>query len=113
VDISKLPYLLGTKTTFAWSSILPRLNWRSVQPNNLNNSTIKDINRSAARHILSLGGRYIKNKEIRNKEITYDTPGLFLYDGVHLSDISLDILLSSFKELIEIVITGKNVPCFD
>lgn len=96
-------------TTVVWSNILPRLNWGTLREVTELERTRKDINRFAAHTTLQYGGAWVKHVEI-----TADCLGLFRSDGIHLSAIGLDILLSSFKETIEYCVnSGPKTFLFD
>ncbi|XP_053400856.1 uncharacterized protein LOC128557487 [Mercenaria mercenaria] len=107
-DLSEIRKLAGPTTLLIWSNILPRLNWLSnIYVGRLEDCR-KKINRAAALQVFRLGGCWIKHCQI-----TADTPCLLRSDGIHLSDIGLDIFNLSIKEAIESVMSENLKAVFE
>ena len=90
--------------SLVWSDILPRKHWRGMPSTPANlvsiNEKRKSINRAGRQVVRSLNhGRYIIH------EIETETPGLFLRDGTHLTNIGNDIFLITLQEAIRLFIS--------
>ncbi|KAJ7319852.1 hypothetical protein JRQ81_019363, partial [Phrynocephalus forsythii] len=80
-------------TKIIWSAIVPRLYWGpSHHPKKMHKAR-KGVNREVARVVSSELGSVIWHPEI-----TARRPELFRPDGVHLSDIGLELFLDDFRE---------------
>ena len=90
-------HALFPDTTLVVSAMLPRLDWsRSLIPINKLERKRRLLNRFLRRLALYVGGRFIAHEDI-----TYDCPGLFYSDGVHLSDVGSDLFLLSIRTVLE------------
>ena len=76
-----------------WVNILQRSNWRAPELEN------KAIERKRKR-VNQFGRKLMRchNGHVLDVEIDTSTPGFYRNDGVHLSDVGLDLYLFSLKE---------------
>ncbi|MEW8547622.1 MAG: SGNH/GDSL hydrolase family protein [Candidatus Thiodiazotropha sp.] len=92
-----------------WTYILPRFQWRNTD--NSEESLLKmdkkrkRINRQIKEWVLS----WPNGRVILHKDITCDTPGFFLPDGVHLSDIGNDMYLLTLQDAITSFLTDPTI----
>lgn len=92
------------ETLIVWSEILPRLSWKFSTPG----SDLEVIDKKRKR-FNKLGRQMVHDHPHGHfiiHDITTDTPGLFLQDGCHLSDVGLDLFCNSFQGAIETFITS-------
>jgi len=78
-------------TTIVWSSILPRLRYRSSKNTKAMENCRTRINRSLIDYVIKYGGKAIKYPEFNDRY-----PGLF-FDDVHLSFIGNDLFLNTIQ----------------
>ena len=83
-------------TSLVWSSIIPRIKWRSSSNIRAMELTRKRINRGVRSYLTKIGGYVIKHPDLEDKH-----PSLFLRDGVHLSFIANDIFLNQVQGALE------------
>lgn len=92
-------------TIIVWSEILPRLCWRFSRPDSDLNALDKKRKRfnMLGRQMLkdNQKGRFLKH------DITSDCPGLFRWDGCHLSDVGIDLFCNSLQGAIECFVTSE------
>jgi hypothetical protein len=77
-------------TTIVWSSILPRLRYRSSKNTKAMENCRTRINRSLVDYVIKYKGKAIKYPEFNDRY-----PGLFFY--VHLSFIGNDLILNTIQ----------------
>lgn len=79
-----------------FSGITQRCRWKAgANPAKINKAH-KFVNSVMATYVHGLNGSFIHHPAIR-----FDTPGLFLHDGVHFTTQGNDVLLNSFAEFIK------------
>lgn len=78
-DLLKIKKMLP-HCKIVWSQILPRRSWRFSKNAKALNFVAARLNNYAAWLCIRLGGSYVKYPEI-----TWNIPGMFAADGVHLS----------------------------
>lgn len=86
-----------TNSTIFVSAMLPRIVWSSTPVPDKMEAKRKFINRVIRRFVMYNG----RGVFIDHPEITADTPGLYITDGVHLSDIGSDILMLDIREALQ------------
>ena len=102
----KYMFLAYTCVIFVWSDILPRLKWKGAKPKDYPAMERKrcSLNRTARKAVAS----YTDGRQIIYNNIDH-TPGLFWYDGTHLSDIGSDLLLVNMQESVRSFIMTENI----
>lgn len=94
------------ETLIVWSDILPCLTWKFARPD----IDLKVLNKKRIR--FNLFGHQavheLKNGRIRKHEISTDTPGLFLENGCHLSDVGKALFCNSIQGGIECFLTSAH-----
>lgn len=86
---------LSMRCEWVWSDILPRTNIRNMRPDGFGalEKVRKQINRFARRLCARHGGRFLKHPEFSASDWT----GLFISDGIHLSDGGNVLFLQSLN----------------
>ncbi|KAG8451037.1 hypothetical protein GDO86_003352 [Hymenochirus boettgeri] len=79
-----------------WSQIIPRRAWRGARSQIAVNNIRKNVNRAMAKYAEASGV-----KIINHNDIVYGCPGLYRADGVHLSDIGIDIFNLNIQSALE------------
>lgn len=79
-----------------WSQILPRQSWRASTNTFALNQAATRINNLAGCKCIELGGGFIKYPEIG-----WNERGLFVGDGVHLSDMGNSIMLYRLQQFLQ------------
>ncbi|KAJ8321181.1 hypothetical protein KUTeg_001306, partial [Tegillarca granosa] len=85
-----------------WSDLICRLNWRREISIQTLERKRKRINRMGRGVSTNAGGSFIKHPDI-----TFDCPGLFRPDQVHLSDIGNAIFLNDLQYCLESFFTSS------
>lgn len=81
---------------FVWIDILPRLKWGADHDIKVMDKKRKRVNQFGHKQI-----RQISNKShILRMDIDSTTPGFFRNDGVHLSDVGLDMYINEVKDIL-------------
>uniref|UniRef100_A0ABM5FLU4 1-alkyl-2-acetylglycerophosphocholine esterase n=1 Tax=Pogona vitticeps TaxID=103695 RepID=A0ABM5FLU4_9SAUR len=75
-----------------WSTIVPRLVWKDARVALEVNMARRNVNREVCRALCKGLGSVIGHHRIR-----FDRPELFRRDGIHLSDLGLDVFLEDIK----------------
>ena len=96
--ISDITYMAGVlpNTRFIWFDILPRLRWRAVslacdKELDLKRKRVNRFGRGAVCQYTKFGGFIGSN-------IDRHTPGFYCSDGVHLSEVGMNMYLMTLKE---------------
>ena len=76
-----------------WTDVLQRLEWHSVMGNVSVEKKRRRVNRFGRQVI-----RGMPRGEVLQHDIDYNTPGFFRPDGVHLSDVGLDMYLDALMD---------------
>ncbi|XP_071979829.1 uncharacterized protein [Engystomops pustulosus] len=79
-----------------WSEILPRAVWEGARDVAAIKRGRRLLNTRVSRFVTERGGVVVRHRELEG-----DNRGLLLPDGVHLSDIGLDIFLSDLQDGID------------
>ncbi|XP_053305752.1 uncharacterized protein LOC128468000 [Spea bombifrons] len=79
-----------------WSEIVPRLNWRHARDHEAVARCRGKVNKLVASFTKKMHGVVVRHQELEKL-----LPGYFQSDGVHLTDIGIDILIFGFQEGIE------------
>lgn len=89
---------LFSDTMIIWCDILQRRVWRGVgeRINQIMERKRKRVNGFGRNVVMSSGGR----GKCFSVEIDFSTAGFYRNDGVHLSDVGLDMLLFEIRELL-------------
>ncbi|XP_055997870.1 uncharacterized protein LOC125651120 [Ostrea edulis] len=83
-------------TLLGWSHILPRFSWHYSKNVKSQNIAVKRINSFMSKLFVVNNGFYISYPEI-----SWDSSGLFVNDGVHLSELGNDLLLYNFQSKLQ------------
>ncbi len=75
-----------------WSDVLPRRNWLPLANNTVVDKMRKCLNRTGGGISISVGGF-----AIQHTKLDIDKPGIFRYDGVHLTDSANDTFVRILK----------------
>ncbi|XP_075054818.1 uncharacterized protein LOC142140804 isoform X2 [Mixophyes fleayi] len=82
-----------------WSDIVPRQVWQSFSDGRVVDRSRKKVNSVVARFIRSLGGIRIEHPLIR-----FQNPGLYMPDGVHLTEEGLGLFIGEiYGSLVSVV----------
>ncbi|XP_066450911.1 uncharacterized protein [Eleutherodactylus coqui] len=79
-----------------WSDIVARRIWREARDNEAIERVRRTVNFRISKHVQALGGIAIRHWELERRE-----RGMMRGDGVHLSEIGLDIFLSRLQDGVE------------
>ncbi|XP_062607108.1 uncharacterized protein LOC134268883, partial [Saccostrea cucullata] len=90
-------------TIMGWSHILPRSSWRYSKNVKSQNLAVKRINSFMSKLFVVNNGFYISYPEI-----SLDSNGLFIKDGVHLSDHGNDIFLYNLQSKLQQVCSSNG-----
>lgn len=86
------------KCKIIFSQVVPRLVWTQTEiPPRKIEIKRRHLNRCARRLVINL----LKGIYVAHPDITTDTPGFYLPDGVHLSDVGLDLFTLSLTEALQ------------
>ncbi|XP_056006664.1 uncharacterized protein LOC125660297 [Ostrea edulis] len=83
-------------TLLGWSHILPRFSWRYSKNVRSQKIAVKRINSFMSKLFVVNNGFYISYPEI-----SWDSSGLFVNDGVHLSELGNDLLLYNLQSKLQ------------
>lgn len=89
-------HLIFPGTRIIFSEIIPRLVWLSFSENRSLEKIRRRVNHSIAKFMPTLSGL-----SYRHTELEGGFSGLYRQDGIHLSDIGLDIFNMDFQNMIE------------
>ncbi|KAM4031880.1 uncharacterized protein ACNLHF_019256 [Anomaloglossus baeobatrachus] len=81
---------------FIWSEIIPRVAWQGARDAAVVERSRRTLNARMSRFVHFKGGVVVRHRQLEG-----DNSSLMLPDGVHLSDIGLDIFLSGLQDGIE------------
>ncbi|KAM4025867.1 uncharacterized protein ACNLHF_026304 [Anomaloglossus baeobatrachus] len=79
-----------------WSEIIPRIAWQGARDAAAVERSRRTLNARMSRFVRFKGGVVVRHRQLEG-----DNSSLMLPDGVHLSDIGLDIFLSGLQDGIE------------
>ncbi|KAM4036392.1 uncharacterized protein ACNLHF_015325 [Anomaloglossus baeobatrachus] len=79
-----------------WSEIIPRVAWQGARDAAAVERSRRTLNARMSRFVRFKGGVVVRHRQLEG-----DNSSLMLPDGVHLSDIGLDIFLSGLQDGIE------------
>ncbi|KAM4026765.1 uncharacterized protein ACNLHF_022617 [Anomaloglossus baeobatrachus] len=79
-----------------WSEVIPRVAWQGARDAARVEQSRRTLNARMSRFIRFKGGVVVRHRQLEG-----DNSSLMLPDGVHLSDIGLDIFLSGLQDGIE------------
>lgn len=97
-ELKRLFLLLKTSfphTVLVFSEVIPRFRWRNPQERFFDRIR-KRVNRSMMVFLRAVGGFSFRHELLEGYE-----PGLYRADGVHLSEIGLDIFNCDLEEMVE------------
>ena len=82
--------------TIIWIDIIDRINWRTNQfSRTVINAKRKRLNRHGRSWVKSTGP-----SDVLSIDIDASTPGFYLADGVHLSEVGLEFYLDALKDVL-------------
>ncbi|XP_066440624.1 uncharacterized protein [Eleutherodactylus coqui] len=88
--------LFFKRMVIVWSDIVARRIWREARDNEAIERVRRTVNFRISKHVQALGGIAIRHWELERRE-----RGMMRGDGVHLSEIGLDIFLSRLQDGVE------------
>lgn len=93
------------KTQLVWLDILPRLCWRGMRPTAAKQMDLKRkrANRFGREAVCKVPGGHIISTNIDRA-----TPGLYCDDGVHLSQVGVQMYLLTLKDALSVFITDQQ-----
>ena len=99
-DLNILAELLPS-TKFIWSQVLPRHSYRHSQNYDAMERARNKFNRSAAVHVLKMGGAYLKHPDL-----VKNIKQFLSSDGVHLNNLGNALLLNDIQGGLEYFCQG-------
>ncbi|XP_044130369.1 uncharacterized protein LOC122923581 isoform X2 [Bufo gargarizans] len=94
-DLERFPSFFR-EVILVWSEIVPRAVWQSGRDGEAIEKCRRTVNARMSRFVRSRGGVVVRHRQLEG-----DNRSLMRPDGVHLSDIGLDIFLSGIQDGIE------------
>ncbi|XP_072000851.1 uncharacterized protein [Engystomops pustulosus] len=85
-----------SRFVLVWSEIIPRAIWEGARDGAGIERSRRLLNTKVSRFVRERGGVVVRHRELEG-----DNRGLLLPDGVHLTDIGMDIFLSGLQDGIE------------
>ncbi|XP_071969433.1 uncharacterized protein [Engystomops pustulosus] len=85
-----------SRFVLVWSEIIPRAIWEGARDGDGIERSRRLLNTKVSRFVRERGGVVVRHRELEG-----DNRGLLLPDGVHLTDIGMDIFLSGLQDGIE------------
>ena len=83
-------------TVVAFSEIIPRLSWLSSEQRRVMEKMRKRVNRALEKYMPQIGGF-----SYRHVDLEGGYPGLYRRDGVHLSEVGVDIFNVGLQNIVE------------
>ena len=105
-----LEYLFSvfSNSMIVWTNILPRLRWRNT-PNTPASAKTMDLKRKRInRKMRQITLQHELGRTLNHQAINRDTPGFYHSDGVHLSDVGIEMYLLSLEQSISSFFKNKT-----